>query len=146
MRTLALIVLLVCAWTPASCAQGPSDSDVGSKIIALENLWNQAAEAKDLVALDRILDDAFVYVDPDGKLLTKAQVLADIRASQGIWVVSESMVVHLHGDTAVVTGIYRIRGMERGRLFVRRDRFVDTWRYKNGSWVPIASLATPIAS
>ena len=54
----------------------PSDPDVSSKIVALENLWNQAAEAKDLDALDRILDDAFVYVDPDGKLLTKTEVLA----------------------------------------------------------------------
>jgi ketosteroid isomerase-like protein len=146
MRTLTLIVLLVCARTPASYAQGRSDSDVGSKIIALENLWNQAAEAKDVVALDRILDAAFIYVDPDGKLLTKTEVLADVRASSGIRVVSESMVVLLHGDTAVVTGIYKIRGLERGRPFVRRDRFVDTWRYKNGSWVSIASLATPIVS
>lgn len=145
MRTLLLVVLFVCAG-PVSRAQAPSDSDVRSKIVALENLWNQAAEGKDLDALDRILDDAFVYVDPEGKLLTKTEVLADIKASQGIRVISESMVVHLHGDSAVVTGVYRIRGVERGKPFARRDRFVDTWRLKNGSWVSIASLATPIAS
>jgi ketosteroid isomerase-like protein len=145
MRTL-LVALLACAGTSAidasairasayasaNYAQEPSDSDVGSKIIALENLWNQAAEAKDLDALDRILDDAFVYVDSDGRLMTKTEVLADVKSSQGIRVTSDSMVVHLHGDTAVVTGIYKITGLERGRRFVRRDRFVDTWRYKNG--------------
>jgi ketosteroid isomerase-like protein len=145
MRTLLLAGLLACAGISANYAQEPSDSDVSSKIIALENLWNQAAEAKDLDALDRILDDAFVYVDSDGRLMTKTEVLGDVKASQGIRVTSDSMVVHLHGDTAVVTGIYKTTGMERGRRFVRRDRFVDTWRYKNGSWVSIASLATPIA-
>ncbi len=144
MRPLILIVLLACIRPSAYCAQSTSDSDAGSKIIALENLWNQAAQAKDMVALDRILDDAFVYVDPAGRLLTKTDVLADVKASHGMRFGSEAMVVHLHGETAVVTGIYRMEGLERGKPFVRRDRFVDTWHYKHGSWISIASLATPI--
>ena len=138
-----LLVLLACM-PSAYCAQGTSDSDAGSKIVALENLWNQAAEARDIVAMGRILDDAFVYVDPEGRLLTKTEVLADVKASHGLRFALEAMVVHLHGETAVVTGIYKMEGMEGGKPFVRRDRFVDTWRYKNGYWVSIASLATPI--
>jgi ketosteroid isomerase-like protein len=145
MKALMVMVLLMCMWPSAYCVDGTSDSDAGSKIVALENLWNQAAEAKDVVALDRILDDAFVYVDPDGRLLTKTEVLADVKASHGLRFALESMVVHLHGEIAVVTGIYKVEGVERGKPFVRRDRFVDTWRYKNGYWVSIASLATPIA-
>jgi ketosteroid isomerase-like protein len=144
LRTLTLVVLLACAGTSTGFAQGASDSDVGSKIIALENLWSQASTAKDLKALDTILDDAFVYVGPDGKLMTKAEVLADVKASPVLQVTTESMVVHLHGDTAVVTGTYRMKGVERGGPFVRSGRFVDTLLYKNGLWVAIASLATPI--
>lgn len=149
MRAWMWVVLMVCVTTPAGHAQGSSDSDVGSKdvgskIVALENLWNQAVEARDLKALDAILDDDFVYVDAEGKIFTKPEVLADVRTTQGVRVFSESMVVHLHGDTAVVTGIYRLSGAERGKPFVRRQRFVDTWRYKGGMWVSIASLATPL--
>ncbi len=103
-------------------------------------------ESKDLKALDAILDEAFVYVDADGRLLTKVEVLADVKAAHGLQVSSASMAVHLHGDTAVVTGIYKITGVERGKPFVRRERFVDTWWYKNGLWVSIASLTTPLAS
>ena len=146
MKTPLLVVLLACSMMPASSAQVASDTDVRSKIVALENLWNQAAEAKDMDALDRILDNAFIYVAPDGRLMTKRQVLGDVKAAQGIRVLSESMIVHLHGDTAIVTGVYKIRGMDHGKPFVRTDRFVDTWRFKNGSWVSIASLATPIVS
>jgi ketosteroid isomerase-like protein len=141
-----LVGLLVCAGTSAGYAQGASDSDSGSKIVALENLWKQAAEAKDLKALDSILDGAFIYVDPEGRLLTKAAVLADPKASTGLQFIPESMVVHLHGDTAVVTGIYRITHVEGGKPFVRHERFLDTWRYNKGSWMAIASLATPVGS
>ncbi len=146
MRMLLLVVALACAGISAGYGQRTPESDGGSKIIALENVWNQAAQAKDLKALGALLDDAFVYVDREGKLLTKAEVLADVQASHGLQILSESMVVHLHGDTAVVTGIYQIKGVDRGKAFVRRDRFVDTWRYKNGVWMSIASLATPIGS
>jgi ketosteroid isomerase-like protein len=145
MRTFILVLALACS-TTASRAQDTTDPDAASKVVALENLWNQAAEAKDLVALDRILDDAFVYVDPDGKLLTKADVMANVKSSQGIRATFESVLVRLHGDTAIVTGVYKISGIDRGRPFLRRNRFVDTWLYKNNSWVSIASLATLIAS
>lgn len=143
MRTLTLVVLLACAGMPAGYGQGASDSDVRSKIVAMEHVWNQACQFKDLKALDRVLDDAFVFVDADGRLLTKPEVLADVKASGAMQLISGQLVVHVHGDTAVITGTYQMSGVERGKPFVRRGRFVDTWLYKNGMWVSIASLATP---
>ncbi len=109
----------------------------------MEHVWNQACQFKDLKALDRVLDDAFVFVDADGRLLTKPEVLADVKASGAMQLISGQLVVHVHGDTAVITGTYQMSGVERGKPFVRRGRFVDTWLYKNGMWVSIASLATP---
>jgi len=144
MRSLILVVLMAWARTGEGFAQGDSRSDVGSTMVALENLWNQAAEIQDLKALNRILDDAFVHVDSTGRMLNKADVLAGVKASHGLQFTSKSVVVHSHGDTAVVTGIYQVIGVERGKRLVRRERFVDTWRYKNGLWVSIARLATPI--
>lgn len=144
MRTWIWVALMACVATSGGYAQGTSDSEVGSKIVALENLWNQAVEARDMKALDAILDDDFVYVDAEGKIFTKPEVLADVKASHAVRVSSEAMAVHWHGDTAVVTGIYQLSRAEHGKPFVRRERFVDTWRYKGGMWVSIASLATPL--
>lgn len=146
MKWLLPFVLLVCAGASTSRAQEAADLDAASKIIALENSWNRAAQAKDLHAMDTLLDDAFVYVDANGKLLSKAGVMADVKASHRFQASLESMVVHLHGETAVVTGIYQIRSADSRNPSVRRDRFVDTWRRKNGQWISIASLATPIGS
>jgi hypothetical protein len=54
------------------------------------------------------------------------------------------MTVRLHGDTAIVTGIYRLNGILDGKGIDQRARFVDTWLEKNGKWVAIASLSTPL--
>jgi hypothetical protein len=143
---LTWILLLVCAGAPAGYAQGNSEAEVGPKIIALENLWNQAIELKDLKALNTILDNAFIYVEPDGRLLNKTEVFAYVRTSPKLQLTLEPMAVHLHGDAAVITGIRDVKGIEHGRPFVRRERFVDTWRQQNGSWVSIASLAMDLGN
>jgi hypothetical protein len=77
-------------------------------------------------------------------LLTKAEVMAEVRESTILQVLTESMVVNLHGDTAIVTGIFLMKGVERGKPFAQRERFVDTWLCKNGQWVTIAGLVTRI--
>jgi ketosteroid isomerase-like protein len=144
MRAWLLLIPLACAVTATGNQRAASDSEVVSRIVALENLWTRAAAAKDLKVLEIILDAAFVCVDSDGRFLTKADVMKDVTPPHGR--LPEAMVIRVFGDTAVVTGTYEIEGAERGRPFTRRDRFVDTWRRKNGVWVSIASLATPIGS
>jgi ketosteroid isomerase-like protein len=141
---LVLVALLACAGTSSGYAPGESDSDVGAKILAMEHVWGHAYVSKDPKALERILDDAFVNVDSDGILQTKAEVLAEVRASTVLQFLTESMVVHLHGKTAIVTGIFLIKGMEHGKLYAQRERFVDTWLCKDGQWVSIAGLVTRI--
>jgi len=140
-----LIALFVCAGAPASYAQQDSNSDA-SKIIAMEHVWAQAYIAKDPKALGRILDDEFICVASDGKQLNKAQVMADVKTSTALQILTESMVVHLHGDTAIVSGSFRTNGIEHGKPFTRRERFVDTWLYKNGLWVSLTSMVTFAAS
>ena len=139
-----LVALLACAGTSAGYPPGDSDSDARAKILAMEHVWGQAHVSKDPKALDRILDDAFVNIDSDGKLQSKAEVLAQVRTSTVMQFLTESMVVHLHGNTALVTGIFQLKGVDRGKPYAQRERFVDTWFHKNGQWVSIAGLVTRI--
>jgi len=139
-----LVALLACAGTSAGYAPEDSESDVGAKILAMERVWSQAYASKDPKALDRILDVAFVNVDSDGRLQSKAEVLAEVRTSTALQFLTESMVVHMHGNTAIVTGVFLIKGVDHGKAYVQRERFVDTWFYKDGQWVSIAGLVTRI--
>jgi hypothetical protein len=54
------------------------------------------------------------------------------------------MTAHIYGDSAVVTGIYREKGMNKGKPYLRRGRFTDTWVNQNGTWVCVASQSTLI--
>jgi len=129
-------------------AQDDSESAVRSKIIALEKAWNQAYKAGDIRALDSILDNEVVLINDDGSVQSKADFLGSIKTnannSQEQQVSPESMSVHVFGNTAISTGVFRAKGIEGGKSYVRRERFVDTWLYKNGKWVCVASNATPI--
>ena len=142
---------LILAWFAAAVcfpamAQHAELSAEESKILALENAWNQAEAHKDLRSLDQLLDPSLVYVDYDGSRMSKAQFLASIRAPslQSEQIVNESQEAHVFGDSAIVTGIYREKGMNKGKPYLRRGRFTDTWVYRNGIWTCAASQSTLI--
>ena len=131
------------ALSPAR-AQVARPEAASTKVLAMEHVWNQAEAAKDLKALDALFDDSLVYVDSDGTLMTKAEFLAHVRTAHIEQVVTESMVVHLFQETAIVTGTYRASGFDGAKPVVRRGRFMDTWLFKDPVWVCIAAQATPV--
>ncbi len=143
MRRLRWAALLVCAGTLAGHAQADSDADRQSKIVAMEHVWAEAYRTKDPSALARILDEEFVCVSSNGRVFTKAEILSDVKTSDALQLLMDSTVVRLHGDTAVITGIFRTTGVAHGKPFIRRERFVDTWIYRNGQWVSVSSIVTP---
>src|ERR1700687_349143 len=148
MRVSACLMIVVCSMTLLLPAQDDSESAVRSKIIALEKAWNQAYKAGDIRALDSILDNEIVLINDDGSIQSKAEFLAGVKAtrnnSQEQQVLPESMSVHVYGNTAISTGVFRAKGVEGGKSYLRRERFVDTWIYKDGRWVCVASNATPV--
>jgi len=145
MQSIACLLVLLALASPVVRAQ-ESDSAVQSKIIALEKAWNQAYKIADIKALDSLLDNAIVLVNDDGSVQSKNEFLASVRAtnSQDQQVAPESMSVRVFGSTAIATGVMRVKGVEGGKPYVRREQFVDTWVNKGGRWVCVATDATPV--
>ena len=144
MRVFHLALALAFLGIAVADAQVPNDFDEESKLMAMEHIEKvQVPRTKDVKVLDAMLDDGFLCVDVEGGLLNKTDLLAHLRAADSLEFIPNSMAVELQGDTAIVTGLYWIRGAGRGKPFVRRGRFVDTWLYRGGRWVAIASLSTP---
>ena len=137
---------LVCTALLFAAAQSARDSDARSNILALEHAWDQAQERGDVKALAAIFDNSLVYVDYDGKLLTKAEYLARVKANTTHMqqIVAEEMSVQMFGETAIVVGTYRVKGVENGNPYLRRGRFADTWVLVAGHWMCIAAETTPI--
>jgi ketosteroid isomerase-like protein len=146
MRFVGFYFALVCILGLLAGAQDTSNAAVEGKIIALEKLWNQAYKSGDTKALASILDDSIVLINDDGSVQTKKEFLPTVKASnaQEQQVAPEFLKVYVHGDVAVATGVLRVKGVEDGKSYTRRERFVDTWLRKGDSWVCIATNATPI--
>ncbi len=137
----SLFVILLCALWLLTTAAGAPQSDDASKLIAMENLWNQMQLNHDATAMEKMIDENFVLTDYDGSLLNKAQFLAAIKDSsvQLTQEMSEGMKLHEHGSTVIVTGATREKGTLNGKPFSHNGRFTDTWMKKSGQWVCVAS-------
>jgi ketosteroid isomerase-like protein len=146
MKLTSFLLALVCATAILALTQEDADPGVQSKIIALEKAWNQAYKLGDNRALDTLLDGRIVLINDDGTVQTKAEFLAGIKPSksQEQQVAPESMSVHVFGNTAIATGVFRAKGVAGGKPYVRRERFVDTWVYTGGKWACVATDATPV--
>lgn len=145
MRLAGFLMLVACALAVA-VAQDEGPAAVQTKIVALEKAWNQAYKLGDTKALDTILDDGIVLINDDGSMQSKAEFLAGVKPakSQEQQVAPESVHVHVFGDTAIATGVFRAKGVEGGKAYLRRERFVDTWVNKGNRWVCVATDATPV--
>jgi ketosteroid isomerase-like protein len=136
-----LLLAVAMAWP-----QQTRRSDEGGHILALDNSWNRALETKDTKALDLLLADTFVSVDIDGSMETKRQFLIGIKSpdyhpSQAV---TEQSTIDVYGDSAVVLGVFRSKGVDKGKKYSNRERFVDTWVKINGSWKCVAAVTVLI--
>jgi len=147
MRSTVSLCVLLFASSLLGIAQQQEEEAERTRILALENAWNQAEEHKDTQALDGLLGSGLVYVDYDGSFMDKAQFMASVKAPSlhPEQIVNESMTAHVYRDSAVVTGVYREKGVNKGKPYLRRGRFTDTWVKQNGTWVCVASQSTLIS-
>ena len=130
-----------------AASQQPPRSDEGSHILALDNSWNRALETKDTKALDLLLADTFVSIDIDGSIQTKAEFLASIKSPDyhpPAQAVTEQSKADVYGNSAVVYGIFRSQGVDKGKKYKNRERFLDTWAKINGTWKCVAAVTVLI--
>jgi len=142
MKLCTLSLLLLLNLVPAGGMNSEAaQSDDTSKIIAMENLWNQMQLNHDAAAMEKMLDEDFVLTDYDGSLQNKNQFLDSIKdmSVKLTLEMSEGMKLHEHGATVVITGATREKGTQNGKPFAHNGRFTDTWMKKDGRWLCVAS-------
>src|ERR1700676_3334967 len=130
MKAVGCCLLIIILATPIIAQQNNAPAE--SKIAALEKAWNLAYKFRDKKALSAILHDSIVLINDDGSLQSRAVFLAAVEASgasDAQQAEPESISVQVFGNVAVATGVFRKRGTENGKAYVRRNRFVDSWVY-----------------
>src|SRR5258708_6670182 len=148
MKAMAALCVFVSAWAAMGSGQeSVKPSGEEGRIIALESAWDQAEQNKDAAALAGLLADRLVYVDYDGSLSNKQQLLESVKSAEvtSEQINNEGVKVQMYNDNvAVSTGIYRDKGVEKGKPFQRRVRFPNVWLKQNGAlqWIPTQSPLT----
>jgi len=112
-----------------------------SKLIALENAWNQAQLHHDAKALNNLVSDGFVYTDYDGTVMNKAEFLADLKDPNyhATLIANDEARVISYSNAAIVVGTYHSKGTYKRQPFEHYGRFTDTWLYQNNKWQCVAS-------
>ena len=148
MKILALAILAALLLSTAPLAQDKSASADEIQIKQLERAWNQAESKQEVQEVSSLLADSLVYTDYDGSFMNKSEYLKWVAAPQqkADHIYDEGQAVKVYGDAAVVTGIYRETGSNKGKPYAIRSRFTDTWIKREGVWLCVASHSTLIPS
>jgi len=146
MKRFVLATLAGLLFCGAPLAQDKSASGDEIQIKQLERAWNQAEAKQEVKEVSSLLADTMVYTDYDGSFMNKAEYMKWVVTPEqkADHIYDEGLSVQVYGDAAVATGIYRETGTNKGKPYVVRSRFTDTWVKRNGVWLCVASQSTLI--
>ena len=130
-----ILIAFVAGAAQTSIANSQSEDE--KYIRSSESAWAESVATNDSSVVERIFADDCVWV-LDGKILTKAQAVADAKNGSGDFLSDHLEYAHVRffGDTAVVQGseIWTRKGGRVGRFI-----WTDTWLRRNGQWQIVAS-------
>lgn len=102
---------------------------------------------QDAAAIERILDDEYLYTNEDGKVKNKAEDLASYKNSDTkfeVFEISDQKVRVIGNNAAVETGTVRFKGTAKGKPFDGSERYTTTWVARNGQWKIVADHTSEI--
>ena len=121
----------------AGLAQASPEDDRRA-VAALDTEFQAAVKHNDAATIDRIQHPDMVLVLGDGRVLTKADHVQAAREKKITYEIQDeepgTQVVRIHGDTAVVTALLRLKGTTDGAPFDRRVWFSDTYVRTPAGW------------
>ena len=146
MKYLALVTLAALLLPAARFPQGNAVNADEIQIRQLEHAWNQAEAKQEVKEVSSLLAETLVYTDYDGSFMNKSEYMKWVAAPQqkADHLYDEGLSVQVYGDAAVVTGIYRESGTNKGKPYIIRSRYTDTWIKQKGVWLCVASHSTLI--
>jgi ketosteroid isomerase-like protein len=107
-------------------------------IVESERQWAASVATGDTSAIERILADDFIGVDPKGRLYNKQQMIGETRDASKYFVSNRPNDVKLrfYGNTAIAQGseTWEKHSGERGRFV-----WTDTWLQRNRRWQIVAA-------
>jgi uncharacterized protein (TIGR02246 family) len=120
--------------------------EVVAEVMAVERAWTQAHLQGDFTTLARLMAEDYVRIQPDGSVAGKAASLASYVPEERTWELAEGdeYDVRVYGDTALVIGRWRARGVNHGEHFDYAARFLSVYVKRDGQWQMVAEQSTEL--
>jgi ketosteroid isomerase-like protein len=136
---------------PITAATAQEDPSSEEQLRSLVREWDAAYATHDTKALSSILADDYEMVDAAGEFINRTDYVigaasASATLPEGETPESTGLLVRLYGDTAVVTGRSRSKGVPRSRLLGQGMEvvFTDLFVRIGNQWRAVATHATPL--
>ena len=138
-------VALLSLGSAALAADKPAGGGTEQAVAALEQQWLQSQKTNNPDLVAPLLADKFVNTGSDGKVSSKAEMLATAKATKYDSVDYDDVKVTAFGNTAIATGGFTGKGTDAaGKPMDLRERWTDTWvKMRNGQWQCVASHQSP---
>lgn len=124
--------------------QPAADAELTDELIKLALAWAEAAQRNDQAALKALLADEFLATDEQGRVIDKAQYLAeaaDLKLES--FSLSEAKVRRL-GEVAISSVRWQMKGSYQGKDLSGAYRETTVWVKATTGWQAIATHVSPI--
>ena len=141
--TAAMAAMFVLCTLPLFAATKAED-DLQSALTA----YRQALVKKDLPTLEKTWTDDYTFVDAHGRLLTKADRLADLKSSATSLDKiqhEEAPQIRVHGDIGIIRSTVTLVGRYGGKEVSGQFRSTHIWVFIDGRWQLLMNQLTAIA-
>ena len=130
-RSVVLSCVVVLAMAHAVYAQ-TAEQDVSKAEDARYDIMIR----NDQVALDAILADEFVYHQPSGAIVPKAQYMANLKSGDVKInsAVRANVTIKVYGDTATAMGDTKVDVVLKGEQKKVHLRYLNVWLKRDGRW------------
>ncbi len=123
-----------------------SGGDTPREVAELLRAYQAALLGRDCEALESILADDYVFIEPTGAVVSKSELVSQVRSGALVYEsieVAES-TVRIYGETAVLTDRSMTKGNYEGFEFGGEYRGTDVCVKRSGRWQCVHTQETAI--
>jgi len=122
------------------------DGKAEREVTELEREFGEALTRLDRARLERLMADDFLLTNTAGKIVSKAQVIADITSPDYELesLVNDDISVRIYGDVAVVMARGTAKGRYKGQDAGGQFRYTRVWLKRRGRWQAVVAQSTNV--
>jgi ketosteroid isomerase-like protein len=140
MMRMSLVVFTVMLTAPLASARDDK-ADKAADVKKVDRVLTEAHIKRDAKEVDRLTSEDFVHVSPHGKTFTKKQILDGLADDRLVFekIDDSEVTAAIYGDTAVMTGLSRMKGRSKSRGEFDEDyRWTRVYVRRDGKWQIVA--------